>query len=577
MRSPMAIDLDVVTLNVLVNAFHAAAGEMGVNLLRSARSTIIREARDCSCALFDPEGRIVAEAEHIPVQMSSLSLPMRACLGKHGTIKPGEVFLTNDPYIGGQHLQDITIFNPIFHAGSLLGFSASIAHHVDIGGGSAGLTFDAKEFYEEGLRFTAMKLNLKRDFAKDGTFYDIVHSNFRAPDVTWGDIQAQLAANEVGRRRIVELAERYGATEIVRYMAGAMDYSERLMRNAIAAIPDGVYEAEDAIDDGVFQKDPIPIRVKLIVEGDGMTVDFTGTSPQVDEFLNVPIGSTYSSAYSSIKMALTAGGETIPANDGCYRPIRLDVPYGSILNPKPPAAVRARMCGAYRLFDAILMALQKALPDRIPALGFHANTTSGVSQFKDFRFSIFIEDIGGGWGGNPVRDGADMLDAPLSNCIITPIEAVELDHPFLMLKRYELIPDSGGAGKHRGGLGSVREYEVMDEGAEFFGYSDRHRFAPRGAAGGESGSRGAFRILRNNQEIILPSKTRFALRKGDVVRVIVGGGGGFGERRERSVEEVLDDIRNEKITVAHALQHYPQVSNHLKASAERVHGHGGRR
>ena len=551
---------DIVTLNVLVNAFHAIAEEMGINLLRSARSTIIREARDCSCALFDPEGRIVAEAEHIPVQMSSLSLPMRACLAKHGGIRPGEVFLTNDPYIGGQHLQDITIFTPIFHGPTLLGFSGSIAHHVDIGGGAAGLTFDAKEFYEEGLRFTAMKLTLKRDFRINGSFHDIVHSNFRAPETTWGDIQAQLAANELGRRRVLELAERYGAGELVRYMGGAMEYSERMMRSAISAIPDGDYEAEDAIDDGVFQKDPIPIRVTLRVSGSRMTADFTGTAPQVDEFLNVPLGSTYSSAYSSIKMALTAGSETIPANDGCYRPIRIEVPYGSILNPKPPAAVRARMCGAYRLFDAILMALQRALPDRVPALGFHANTTSGVSQFKDGKFSIFIEDIGGGWGGNPLRDGADMLDAPLSNCIITPIEAVELDHPFLMVKRYELLPDTGGAGKHRGGLGSSREYEVLEDGAEFFGYSDRHRFPPPGAAGGEPGSRGAFRVLRNNEEIILPSKTRFKLRKGDVVRVVAGGGGGFGRPADRPVEEVLRDLADGKISRAHLLANYPHAA-----------------
>lgn len=551
---------DVLTLNVLVNAFHAIAEEMGVNLLRSARSTIIREARDCSCALFDPQGRIVAEAEHIPVQMSSLSLPMKACISKHGAIRPGEVFLTNDPYIGGQHLQDITIFTPIMHNGILLGFSGSIAHHIDIGGGAAGLTFDAKEFYEEGLRFTAMKLNVKRDFGRNGAFYDIVHSNFRSPETTWGDIQAQLAANEVGRRRIVELAERYGAHELVRYMGGAMDYSERMMRNAIRIIPDGVYTAEDSIDDGVFHKDPIPIRVKLIVAGDSMTVDFAGTSPQVDEFLNVPLGSTYSSAYSSVKMALTAGGETIPANDGCYRPIKIDAPYGSILNPKPPAAVRARMCGAYRLFDSILMALQKALPDRVPALGFHANTTSGVSQFKDGVFSIFIEDIGGGWGGNPIRSGADMLDAPLSNCIITPIEAVELDHPFMMVKRYELMADTGGAGKNRGGLGSAREYEILEDGAEFFGYSDRHRFAPPGTAGGEPGSRGTFRVLRGSEEIILPSKTRFKLRKGDVMRVIVGGGGGFGPPRERATEDVLRDLADEKITDAHAAAHYPQAT-----------------
>jgi len=566
--------LDIVTLNVLINAFHATAEEMGINLLRSARSTIIREARDCSCALFDPQGRIVAEAEHIPVQMSSLSLPMRACLAKHGGIRPGEVFVTNDPFIGGQHLQDITIFTPIYHGGLLIGFSGSIAHHVDIGGGAAGLTFDAKEFYEEGLRFTAMKLNLKRDFGRNGVFHDIVHSNFRAAETTWGDIQAQLAANELGRRRIVELADRYGAANLVRYMGAAMEYSERMMRAAILAIPDGIYQADDAIDDGVFEKDPIPVKVKLTVIGDRMDVDFSGTSPQLDEFLNVPLGSTYSSTFSSIKMALTAGGETIPANDGCYRPIKIDVPYGSILNPKPPAAVRARMCGAYRLFDAILMALQKALPARVPAPGYHANTTSGVSRFNDGQFSIFIEDIGGGWGGNPVRDGADMLDAPLSNCIITPIEAVELDHPFLMMKRYELLPDTGGAGRHRGGLGSVREYEVLDNGAEFFGYSDRHRFAPPGAAGGEPGTRGAFRILRNNEEIVLPSKTRFKLRKGDVIRVVVGGGGGFGPAPERAIEEVVRDFNEEKITHDHVAMYYPQALDEVERPASGIRRKG---
>ncbi|MFO1056924.1 MAG: hydantoinase B/oxoprolinase family protein [Dongiaceae bacterium] len=560
------MSIDVVTLNVLTNAFHAIAEEMGVNLLRAARSTIIREARDCSCALLDAEGRIIAEAEHIPVQMSSLSLPIRACLKKYGgRIGPNEIFITNDPYIGGQHLQDITIFTPIFHGGTLIGFSGSIAHHIDIGGGAAGLTFDAREFYEEGLRFTAMKFNQRRDLAPGGSFYDIVHANFRAPETTWGDLQAQLAANEVGRRRILELVQRYGAGEVRRYMAATMDYSERMMRAAIAGVPDGRYEAEDAIDDGVFGDEPIVIRVALTVAGDSIEVDFAGTAPQVEEFLNVPIGSTYSSTYSCLKMALTSGAEPIPANDGCYRPIEIKVPYRSILNPAPPAAVRARMCGAYRLFDAVLMALQKAMPDRVAAPGFHANTTSGVSQFKDGRFSIFIEDIGGGWGGNPEGDGADMLDAPLSNCLITPTEAVELDHPFLLLRRYELLADSGGPGRHRGGLGSVREYEVLEDGAEYFGYSDRHRFAPPGAAGGEPGSRGAFLVLRGNEEIILPSKTRFKLRRGDVVRVVAGGGGGFGPPGDRDVAAVLADLADGKVTPQHVALHYPQAASRAGA------------
>jgi N-methylhydantoinase B len=549
---------DPVTLNVMTSAFHSIAEEMGVNLLLTARSTIIREARDCSCALLDAEGRIVAEAEHIPVQMSSLSLPMRACLAKHSTISPDEVFVTNDPFLGGQHLQDITFFSPIFHDGELLGFSASIAHHVDIGGGNAGLTLTAREFYEEGLRFSALKLHRERDFAKGGVFYDLVHSNFRAPRTTWGDIQAQLAANEVGRRRVIELSSRFGAHTVAFYMAASMDHSERLMRAEIGRIPPGRYEAEDFIDDSIGSDEPIPIRVALIVGADEIDVDLTGSAPQLREFLNVPFGSTCSSAFSAIKMALAAGRPPIPANDGCYRPIRIHAPIGTILNPTAPSATRARMCGAYRVFDAILLALQQALPDRVGGLGFHVNTTVGLTRRAGSSYSIFIEDIGGGWGGTPIGDGADMLDAPLSNCRITPAEVVELDHPFIRVSRYELIPDSGGAGRFRGGLGSLREFEVLEDGVEFFGYSDRHRQAPRGAAGGGQGTPGAFEIIRGNEVVRLPSKTACPLRAGDRVRILAGGGGGFGPPSERSRDAIAGDLKAGKLTRAVAERLYAQ-------------------
>lgn len=552
---------DTTTLNVMMSAFHAISEEMGVNLLLTARSTIIREARDCSCALLDAEGRIISEAEHIPVQMSSLSLPMRACLAKHGRdISPDEVFVTNDPFLGGQHLQDITIFSPIYDQGRLLGFSASIAHHVDIGGGSAGLTLGASEYYQEGLRFSALKLRRKEDFAKGGVFHDLVHGNFRAPRTTWGDIQAQLAANEVGRRRILELVARYGADAVVHYMGAAMDHSERLMRAAIAAIPSGRYEAEDFIDDSIGSDAPIPIRVALEIGEDTIAVDLTGSAPQIGEFLNVPLGSTSSSVYSAIKMAVTAGRETIPANDGCYRPISISAPLGSIVNPLPPAATRARMCGAYRVFDAILMALRQAMPERSAGLGFHVNTTIGLTRSEGESYSIFIEDIGGGWGGTPTGDGADMLDAPLSNCRITPTEAVELDHPFIRVKRYELLPDTGGAGRWRGGLGSVREFEVLAEGVSFFGYADRHRNAPSGWAGGHAGTVGSFTIIREGQPISLPSKTAFALKRGDVARVVSGGGGGYGPPEERSREVIAADLEAGKITLdaATTLYHHKE-------------------
>ncbi|MBI4304693.1 MAG: hydantoinase B/oxoprolinase family protein, partial [Chloroflexi bacterium] len=442
--------LDPATFAVLTSSFFRIADEMGINLLQSARSTIIREARDASCALLDASGQIIAEAEHIPVQLSSLSLPLKACLRKHADrpIRPGEVFVTNDPFDGGQHMQDITIFSPIFWGDELVAFAGSIAHHVDIGGSSAGLTYDAKESYQEGVLLPSLKVDLERDFQPKGMLHDLIRVNFRAPDVTIGDLRAQLAASHTGEVRLKKLIERYGLDVVRTAMRDSLDYSERLMRQAIEAVPDGTYEGVDQIDDGVFTPRPIKVAVAVTVKGSDAYVDFTGTDPQVPEFLNAPYGSTLSTTFSCIKMALGGEQTPIPANEGCNRPIHVFAPYGSLVNPAFPAAVRARMCPAYRIFDALLSALQKAVPGRIVAQGFHVNTTSGFSRFADGRYSIFIEDIGGGWGAGPRGDGADMIDEPLSNCKITPIEAIEFDHPFLMMERYELIPGSGGPGRH---------------------------------------------------------------------------------------------------------------------------------
>jgi N-methylhydantoinase B len=539
---------DPATTTIVTHALHRIAEEMGVNLLHAARSTVIREARDCSCALLDVQGRIIAEAEHIPVQMSSLSLPLRACLGKFGRIDEGEIFVINDPYQGGQHLQDIILFSPVFVDGELLAFAGSIAHHVDIGGASAGLTFDAREIYQEGVCLPGLKLRVDRDFARGGILYEIVFGNFREPHTTIGDLRAQLAANHVGTVRFDALARRYGTDTIRRCIDAGLDYSERLIRRAIDEIPDGTYEAEDSIDSGVFTPEPIPIHVQIRVQGSDLHVDFTGTHAQVPEFINVPLGSTYSTTFSCIKMLLSSRGNRIPTNDGCFRPITLTVPEGCLLNPQPPYPVRARMCGAYRVFDAILMALQQAMPGRVPALGFHANTTSGFSRFHAGRYWIFIEDLGGGWGGTPQGDGADMLDAPLSNCKVTPIEALEMDHPHLLVERYELLPDSGGAGRYRGGLGSVREYRVLEEGVEFFAYADRHKFTPRGTAGGHDGTRGGFSVRSGRRVTRLPSKVKHKVRPGDIVRVVVGGGGGYGEPRQRDRARLLADVRAGKVT-----------------------------
>ena len=538
------------TTNIIMSALHSATEEMGANLLRSARSTIIREARDMSCALLDVKGRIIAEAEHVPVQMSSLMLPLESCLAKFpvSALHPNDVLITNDPFAGGQHLQDIILFSPIFHGTEVVAFAGSIAHHIDIGGGSAGLTFDAQEFYQEGLRFPAMRLRADRDFARGGVMYDLVFGNFREPETTIGDLRAQLAANHTGTQRVLALVEKYGVSTVLCSFSDALDYSERLTQAAIRQVPNGVYESEDRVDRGVFSPQPITVRLRLTVEDEALFLDFSGTDPQVPEFLNVPLGSTVSTGRSAVMMILSGMLRQIPANEGCYRPIRIEVPYGCVLNPAPPAAVRARMCAAYRVFDAILLAFHQAIPARMPALGFHVNTTAGFSRKKDGSFRIFIEDIGGGWGGSPAGDGADMLDAPLSNCKITPVEALELDHPYLRVHRYELLPDTGGAGKFRGGLGSVREYEVLVDVVQFFAYADRHRTAPRGVGGGLEGTCGAFRRVRGETVEELQDKISIPVDLGDRIQVVVGGGGGFGMPALRAKDAIERDLRLGKLT-----------------------------
>jgi N-methylhydantoinase B len=551
---------DAATINIVTNALHGIAEEMGVNLLRSARSTIIREARDCSCALLDRQGRLIAEADHAPIQMSSLALPLEACLRRHpiSELVPGDIFLTNDPYEGGQHLQDLILFLPVFDDGVVVGFAGSVAHHIDIGGGSAGLTLDAAEIYSEGLRFTCLRLH-ECDFDEDGLVPSVVFSNFREPYTSMGDLRAQLAACVVGRDRLLELARRFGQDALDSCIDALLRHSETLMRNAIREIPDGTYKAHDQVDGDVLDNQPIGVALTMTVQGDEMTLDFTGTDLQTHDFLNVPIASTLAAALSAVTMFAASGGRRIPANEGCHRPVSVESPAGTFLNPLPPAAVRARMCGAYRTFDCVLMALQQALPSRAPALGFNVNTTVGFSRSTDAGFRIFIEDIGGGWGATPHADGQDMLDAPLSNCKITPVEMLELDHPHLRLVRYEFLPNSGGDGQHRGGLGTVREYEVLDDGVSFFAYADRHRFQPRGVLGGRDGRPGAFKVLSQGQVSSLPSKTACTVGRGDHVVVIAGGGGGYGapeDRAEsaRSMDRLLGKVIETQLTEGEVAQ-----------------------
>lgn len=551
----MTMPVDRTTLAILARALHAAAEEMGVNLMRSAFSTIVREARDCSTALLDPDGNIVAQAEMIPMQLSALSMSFKACKAAFdlSTIGPRHAIILNDPYSGGQHLNDIILFTPIFFGDTLLGFAGSTAHHLDIGGGSAGINARATDIYQEGLVLPPLLFEVDRDWHR-GLLGRLFAANIRTPVLGVGDLNAQFAANYTGAGRLQALAERVGASVLFRAMAEVLDYSERRMRAAIQEIRDGTYEGEALIDDDVYSPDPLPVRVKVRVEGSELWLDFTSTAPQVRGMFNCPLSSSHAAAFAAIRAVVS--DKQIPANDGCNRPIHLNFPEGSLLNPRFPAPVRARMQAASRAFNAIHTALSQALPDRVPAPGFDTTTGLYLSQQRASGYRVFGDVLGGGYGAGSGYDGADAVDNPLSNCRNTPVEAIEQEYDYLLMRRYTLLPDSGGPGQWRGGLGLCREVKILGEGVELTIYSDHFKLPAPGRQGGLPGKTGSLTVLRRGEAIELPAKVSYPLEPGDVVRLELGGGGGYGDPRQRARELIERDLADGRVTAPHATAVY---------------------
>jgi N-methylhydantoinase B len=551
----MTAPIDQTTLAILARALLAAAEEMGVNLMRSAFSTIVREARDCSTALLDPEGNIVAQAEMIPMQLSALSMSFKACKAvlDLSSMGPQHALVLNDPYSGGQHLNDIILFTPVFFGDTLVGFAGSTAHHLDIGGGSAGINARATDIYQEGLVLPPLLFEVDRDWHR-GLFGRLFAANIRTPLLGVGDLNAQFAANFTGTRRLQALAQRVGVPVLFRAMAEVLDYSERRMRAAIRQIPDGTYEGEAFIDDDVYAPDPLPVRVTVRVEGSELWLDFTATAPQVRGMFNCPLSSSYAAAFAAIRAVVS--DKEIPANDGCNRPLHLHVPEGSLLNPRFPAPVRARMQAASRAFNAIHAALARPLPDRVPAPGFDTTTGFYLSQRRPGAYRVFGDVLGGGYGAGRGYDGADATDNPLSNCRNTPIEAIEQVHDHLLIRRYALLPDSGGPGQWRGGLGFCREVEILGAEVELTIYSDHFKLSTPGRRGGLAGKTGSLTVMRGSERIRLPAKASYLLEPGDVVRLELGGGGGWGDPRQRARELVDQDLADGRVSAAQAAATY---------------------
>lgn len=548
-------------LAILANAMRAIADEMGAILVRSAFSTIVREARDCATALLDAQGNVIAQGEMIPIHNGGLSQAFRASaeqLDLSG-IGPDSAIVLNDPYAGGQHLNDIIVFQPIFLDGALLGWAGNTAHHLDVGGGGAGINISATELIQEGIIIPPLLIDVQKDLF-GGPVDRLIFANVRTPELGRGDFYAQLAANRTGVVRMQELAARAGAETVRAAMASSLIHAERSMRAAISKLPQGSWLGRAMIDNDVRGTEPLVIQARVTVEqGGSIVLDFEGSAPQVRSMFNCSTSSALAAAVCAVRSTLI--DENIPANDGCMRPIRLHLPQGSILRPDAGLPVRARMLPAYRLLDAVHDALAQAVPDRVPAQGFNSTTGLYLTQRRaDGRTRIYADVLGGGYGAAQGYDGAHALAGILSSSRNTPIESIEQIHPQLRMLHYRLVPDSSGAGQWRGGLGFSRAIEVLEDGIELSFYSEHFRYPPRGRQGGSDAMCGSLVIRRGSETIRLPNTDAVSLQKGDIVELTVGGGAGWGDPAQRSAEAVAADLADGLITRGYARQHYPAQS-----------------
>ena len=505
--------LDPVTLSVLASALAGVAEEMGAVLIRGAYSSNIKERRDCSTALFDERGRMVAQAEHIPVHLGAMPEAVAAVMRRDP--RPGDVFAINDPYSGGTHLPDITLVSPISYEDDILGFAVTRAHHSDVGGMRPGsMPSDSREVYQEGIIIPPVRLVQGGEYVQD--VLDLLLANVRTPAIRRGDLRAQIAANNIAEERIGELIERRDKETVLAAFDEVISYAEKRAREAIRELPDGEYSAEDVVEgDGIVDED-IPIKVTVTVENDSMTIDFSGTADAVRGNVNCPLPVTRSACYFALRVLLP---KDILANAGTYAPLEIKAPEGSLVNAKSPSAVVAgNVETSNRIADAVLAAFASFAPEEVPAQGQGTmnNTIIGGPGWT------YYETIGGGQGASSKGPGPSGVHVGMSNTLNTPIEAFELEYP-MRVERYELLYESGGAGENRGGDGIVRSVRVL-EPASLSLLSDRRRYPPRGANGGESGAVGE--NLLNDED--LPPKVSRELEEGDVVTVITPGGGGYG-------------------------------------------------
>ena len=539
--------MDPITIEVTRHKLEGIANEMQSTLLRSSFSPIVKEGLDASAGLFTADGQTLAQACAIPIHLATLIPVLRKMIETFppGRMHPDDTFLLNDPYTGGTHLPDIALVQPIIVNGRLIAFSAAMTHHQDIGGMSAGsVPTNATEIYQEGLRLPPLKF---RDAGViNQTLVSIIRQNVRIPDTVMGDINAQLAACLIGARRMTELAGKFGHNALTAMFGELLDRSETMTRQALSRIPAGTYRYVDFLDnDGIDLNQPIRIEVAVTLSASGIHIDFTGTSPQVRGPMNCVASGSLAAACFAIR-ALT--DPAIPTNAGCFRPITLHLPEGSLVNPTEPAPVNARTSTIKRITGSIISALAEVLPDRVPApaAGEMAVVAFGGRRPDGGNF-VTGDLIASGSGASAVSDGVDVIETDATNCMNLPAEAMEMETP-IRLHRVALRTGSGGNGQFRGGLGVEREYEVLVDNVTFTHRGERHFSAARGIFGGGDGERAESRILRRDGTIeIIPSKIVTRLMKGDRVVVRTAGGAGYGEPVLRATDAIEADTADGKV------------------------------
>ncbi len=556
-KSARGTSPDPWTREIVKNYLYSAADTMAVTVVRTASSSVVKDGMDFSTAIFDPQGQQVAQGLTLPFHMGAMQPALDAVRRQFGNdVQPGDIFANNDPYDGASHLPDIFLFKPVFLENRLLAWVCVIAHHTDIGGRVAGgNACDNTEIYQEGLRLPPLKLfeggSLNR------SVWRIVARNVRVPDKVLGDLRSQISALAQGEKELLRLAREYGFDPLLGHMAGIVDHTERLTRAEIRELPDGSWEFQDYIDTDGLDPEPIAIRVRITVEGDEMVVDFTGTSPQARGSINPNFAFTRSTVYAVFKCLTDPG---INANAGFFRPIHVVAPEGCFVNPRHPGAVAARGLGGFRVGHAVFGAFAKALPHRVPAAWGGGDVGVSIGGYypdgKPFVYLEFNND--GPRGGGPSADGADGVTAPITNMANTPVETIEADQPIL-IRRYGFVTDSGGAGRYRGGLGMVREYQLLAAEATLQVRSDRTRFLPWGNQGGRPGTPTRNTLNPAGEARALPSKFLLRMKEGDVYHLVQAGGGGYGDPLRRDPEAVLEDVRQGKVSLEKARAEYGVV------------------